>query len=84
MSRPAFTWGSSLDPCLTERFRTRFQPVRLQQPDNEPLAAFPARRWGAPPADSPITRRITEGARGDAGAALEDLERWMGRILSAE
>ncbi len=45
----AFLGTTNLDVAsLTERFQTRFQPVRLQPPENEVLAAFLARRWGAP------------------------------------
>ena len=60
---------------LTERFKTRFQSIRLQPPANEALAQFLARRWGAP---IRITRRIAEGAKGNVRAALGDLEVWMG------
>ena len=60
---------------LTERFQTRFQSVRLQPPENEVLAAFLARRWGAP---ITITRQIAEGAKGNVRAAMADLEMWMG------
>ena len=59
---------------LTERFQTRFQPVRLQPPENGVLAAFLARRWGAPIA---ISRQIAEGAKGNVRAAMADLEMWM-------
>jgi len=51
----------------TERFQTRFQPVRLQPPDNEALADFLARRWGAPIS---ITRHIAEGSKGNVRAAI--------------
>ena len=51
------------------------KPVRLQPPANEALAAFLARRWGAP---IRITRMIAEGARGNVRAAMGDLELWMG------
>jgi hypothetical protein len=44
---------------LTERFQTRFLPVRLQPPENEALAAFLARRWNVP---IPTTRMIAAGA----------------------
>jgi len=75
----AFLGTTNLDlTSLTERFQTRFQSVRLQPPDNKSLATFLARRRGAPPADSPITRRIAEGAKGNAGAALADSGMWMG------
>jgi hypothetical protein len=67
--------GSRYVASLTERFQTRFQPVRLQPPENEVLAAFIARRWGAP---ITITRQIAEGAKGNVRAALADLEMWMG------
>jgi len=30
------------------------------------------------PADSPITRQIAEGAKGNVRAAMADLEVWMG------
>ena len=60
---------------LTERFQTRFQSVRLQPPENESLAAFLARHWGAP---ITITRQIAEGAKGNVRAAMADLEMWMG------
>ena len=71
----AFLGTTNLDVAgLTERFQTRFQSVRLQQPDNEALAAFLARRWGAPIA---ITRQIAEGAKGNVRAAMADLEMWM-------
>ncbi|MCF7730253.1 MAG: hypothetical protein K9N23_01135 [Akkermansiaceae bacterium] len=37
----AFLGTTNLDVAsLTERFQTRFQPVRLQPPENEVLAAF--------------------------------------------
>jgi len=39
------------------------------------LAAFLARRWGAP---ITITRQIAEGAKGNVRAAMADLEMWMG------
>ena len=72
----AFLGTTNLDlTSLTERFQTRFQSVRLQPPDNEALAAFLARRWGAPIA---ITRQIAEGAKGNVRAAMADLEMWMG------
>jgi hypothetical protein len=32
----------------TERFQTRFPPVRLQSPENKVLAAFLARCWHVP------------------------------------
>ena len=72
----AFLGTTNLDPgCLTERFQTRFQSIRLQPPANEALAAFLARRWGAP---IRITRKIAAGARWNVRAALGDLEVWMG------
>ncbi len=72
----AFLGTTNLDPgSLTERFQTRFQSIRLQPPENEVLAAFLARRWGAPIS---ITRQIAEGARGNVRAAMADLEMWMG------
>jgi len=72
----AFLGTTNLDVAsLTERFQTRFQPVRLQPPENEALAAFLARRWGAPIS---ITRQIAEGAKGNVRAAMADLEMWMG------
>ncbi len=72
----AFLGTTNLDVVsLTERFQTRFQPVRLQPPENEVLAAFLARRWGAP---ITITRQIAEGAKGNVRAAMADLEMWMG------
>ena len=72
----AFLGTTNLDVAgLTERFQTRFQSVRLQPPENEALAAFLARRWGAP---ITITRQIAEGAKGNVRAAMADLEMWMG------
>ena len=72
----AFLGTTNLDVAsLTERFQTRFQPIRLQPPENEVLAAFLARRWGAP---ITITRQIAEGAKGNVRAAMADLEMWMG------
>jgi len=72
----AFLGTTNLDlSSLTERFQTRFQSVRLQPPENEALAAFLARRWGAPIG---ITRQIADGAKGNVRAALADLEMWMG------
>jgi len=72
----AFLGTTNLDlTSLTERFQTRFQSVRLQPPENESLAAFLARRWGAP---ITITRQIAEGAKGNVRAAMADLEMWMG------
>ena len=72
----AFLGTTNLDlTSLTERFQTRFQSVRLQPPDNESLAAFLTRRWGAP---ITITRQIAEGAKGNVRAAMADLEMWMG------
>ena len=72
----AFLGTTNLDVAsLTERFQTRFQPVRLQPPENEALAAFLARRWGAP---ITITRQIAEGAKGNVRAAMADLEMWIG------
>jgi replication-associated recombination protein RarA len=72
----AFLGTTNLDlGSLTERFQTRFQSVRLQSPENEVLAAFLARRWGAP---ITITRQIAEGSKGNVRAALADLEMWMG------
>jgi len=72
----AFLGTTNLDlTSLTERFQTRFQSVRLQPPENESLAAFLARRWGAPIS---ITRQIAEGAKGNVRAAMADLEMWMG------
>ena len=71
----AFLGTTNLDVAgLTERFQTRFQSVRLQPPGNEALAAFLARRWGAP---ITITRQIAEGAKGNVRAAMADLEMWM-------
>ena len=58
----AFLGTTNLDvAALTERFQTRFQSVRLQPPENEILAAFLARRWGAPIG---ITRQIAAGGHG--------------------
>ena len=72
----AFLGTTNLDlSILTERFQTRFQSVRLQPPGNEALAAFLARRWGAPIS---ITRQVAEGANGNVRAAMADLEMWMG------
>jgi len=72
----AFLGTTNLDvAALTERFQTRFQSVRLQPPENEALAAFLVRRWGAPIS---ITRQIAEGAKGNVRAAIADLEMWMG------
>ncbi len=72
----AFLGTTNLDlGSLTERFQTRFQSVRLKPPENEVLAAFLARRWGAPIA---ITRQIAEGSKGNVRAALADLEMWIG------
>jgi len=72
----AFLGTTNLDVAsLTDRFQTRFQPVRLQPTENEVLAAFLARRWGAP---ITITRQIAEGAKGNVRAAMADLEMWMG------
>jgi len=72
----AFHGTTNLDVTrLTELLQSRFQPVRLQPPDNEILAAFLARRWGAPIG---ITRQIAEGAKGNVRAALADLGMWMG------
>jgi hypothetical protein len=72
----AFLGTTNLDlTSLTERFQTRFQSVRLQPPDNESLAAFLARSWGAPIS---ITRQIAEGAKGNVRAAMADLEMWLG------
>ena len=72
----AFLGTTNLDlTSLTERFQTRFQSVRLQPPEIESLAAFLARRWGAPIS---ITRQIAEGAKGNVRAAMADLELWIG------
>ena len=72
----AFLGTTNLDlDRLTERFQTRFLPVRLQPPENEVLAAFLASRWNAP---IDITRQIAEGANGNIRAAMADLEMWMG------
>jgi len=72
----AFLGTTNFDVAsLTERFQTRFQSVRLQPPENEILAAFLARRWGAPVS---ITRQIAEGAKGNVRAAMADLEMWLG------
>ena len=74
--RHAFLGTTNLDlTSLTERFQTRFQSVRFQPPENEFIAAFLARRYGAP---ITITRRIAEGAKGNVRAAMADLEMWMG------
>ena len=68
----AFLGTTNLDlSSLTERFQTRFQSVRLQPPDSESLAAFLARRWGAPIS---ITRQIAERAKGNVRAAMADFE----------
>ena len=64
--------------CPSERFPTHFQPARLHPPENQPLAAFLARRWGAPIDKPPITRQIADGAKGNVRAAMADLEMWMG------
>ena len=67
----AFLGTTNLDVAsLTERFQTRFQPVRLQPPENEVLAVFLARRWGAP---ITITRQIAEGAKCNVRAAMADM-----------
>ncbi|MCX8495801.1 MAG: hypothetical protein ORN51_06415 [Akkermansiaceae bacterium] len=58
--------------CLTERFQT----FRLHPPKNEALAAFLARRWGAPIS---TTRMIAAGAAGNVRAAMAELEMWIGR-----
>jgi replication-associated recombination protein RarA len=72
----AFLGTTNLDlTSLTERFQTRFQSVRLQPPENEHLAVFLARRWGAPIS---ITRQIAEGSKGNVRAAMADLEMWIG------
>ncbi len=72
----AFLGTTNLDlSSLTERFQTRFQSVRLQPPDNAALAAFLARRWGAPIS---TTRMIAAGASGNVRAAMADLEMWLG------
>ena len=72
----AFLNITNLDvTSLTDRFQTRFQSARLQPPENEILAAFLARIWGAPVS---ITRQTTEGAKGKFRAAMADLEIWMG------
>ena len=72
----AFLGTTTLDVAsLTERLQTRFQAVRLHPPENEVLATFLTRRWGAPIA---ITRQIAEGAKGNVRAAMADLEMWMG------
>ena len=72
----AFLGTTNLDLSgLTERSRTRSQSVRLQPPENESLAAFLARRWGAP---ITITRQIAERAKGNVSAAMADLEMWIG------
>ena len=75
----AFLGTTNLDlSSLTERFQTRFQSVRLQPPDNAALAAlaaFLARRWGAPIS---TTQMIAEGASGNVRAAMADLEMWLG------
>jgi hypothetical protein len=72
----AFLGTTNLDvTSLTERFQTRFQPVRLQPPENEVLAAFLAQCWGAPIG---ITRQIAAGAMGNVRTAMADLEMWLG------
>ncbi len=72
----AFLGTTNLDlSSLTERFQTRFQPVRLQPPENEALAAFLARLWVVPIA---TTRMIAAGAGGNVRAAMADLEMWLG------
>jgi hypothetical protein len=72
----AFLGTTNLDVAsLTERFQTRCQSVRLQPPENEVLAAFLARRWGAP---ITITRQIAEGAKGNVRVEMAGLEMWMG------
>jgi hypothetical protein len=72
----AFHGTTNLDlGSLTERFQTRFQLIRLQPPSNEVLAAFLARRWGAPIS---TTRMIAAGAAGNVRAAMADLEMWLG------
>ena len=72
----AFLGTTNLDlSSLTERFQTRFQSVRLQPPDNAALAAFLARRWGAPIS---TTQMIAAGAAGNVRAAMADLEMWLG------
>jgi hypothetical protein len=60
---------------LTERFQTRFLPVRLTPPDNDVLAAFVASRLHTP---IEITRKIAAAANGNIRAAMVDLERWLG------
>ena len=85
----AFLGTTNLDVAsLTERFQTRFQSVRLQPPENEALAAFLARRWGAPspsPARSRKGPRATSGRRwriwrcGWGDERLERLLRWQTR-----
>lgn len=63
------------DGFTTRYWATRFQSVRFQPPENEGLAQFLARRWGAP---ITITRQIAEGPKGNVRAALADWEMWMG------
>ena len=69
------TNGAGLFNPQSEIRNPKSKPVRLQPPANEALAAFLARRWGAP---IRITRMIAEGARGNVRAAMGDLELWMG------
>ena len=64
---------------LTERFQTRFQPVRLQPPENEVLAAFLALQF-QPFSFSAFQffSFYPDGAKGNVRAAMADLEMWMG------
>ena len=57
---------------LTERFQSRFQPVRLQPPENEIAAAFLARLWGAH-TPSPARSRKGQGQRQGRDGGLGDV-----------
>lgn len=67
--------GSFLFTGYAIYFQTRLHQTRLQPPENEVLATFLARRWGAPIS---ITRQIADGAKVNVRAALADLELWLG------
>lgn len=60
---------------LTDRFQTRFQPIKVPPPDTDELKAFLREFW--PEVPEFIASQIAVGSGGCVRAALLDLESWF-------
>lgn len=77
----AFIGTSNLQlDLLTERFQTRFQPIKLRAPATEEIAWFLSKKWDV---DPKIAAQIAVGSGGCVRAALADLENWLDAGRSA-